>query len=121
MSNHLFSSIKEEKGEVLHCKNINSPLTKLMGYTEECIEEIDWKPPIKHGLNNSKKIIPTLYFKNKSDIQDIDFSRVIKDDIINYKKLTYNQLEYIKKMSNEEKFELIELYNKVLDVIIQSI
>ena len=64
MSNHLFSSIKEEKGEVLHCKNINSPLTKLMGYTEECIEEIDWKPPIKHGLNNSKKIIPTLYFKN---------------------------------------------------------
>lgn len=107
----------EEKGE-LRCKNIDPSLAKLMGIIVEEQSKSDWKPPTKSGLDNSKEIISSTYLKNKNIMDDIDLFGIIKDDILNYKTLSIEQLEYIKNLNNEDKFELIQTYNKILDVTI---
>ena len=108
-------SESESESEGLRCKNMDPALAKLMGIIiESQQEETDWIPPSKSGLDNSKEIISCNYFKNRETLDDIDFFKVIKDDIINYKTLTDRQLHYIKNINNEEKFELIEIYNKLL-------
>ena len=108
----------DEEVNGLHCKNIDPALAKLMGIiieSQKSDEEIDWKPPSKCGLDNSKEIISSSYFQNKDMLDHIDFFKVIKEDIIGYRTLTSRQLDYIKNLNNDEKFELIEIYNKVLD------
>jgi hypothetical protein len=102
------------KSEELQCKNIDPVLAKLMGIIIEEQKITNWEPPKKSGLDNSEEIISSIYFKNKNIITNIDFFQVIKDDIRNYKTLTHNQIEYIKNTTNEEKFELIEIYNKLI-------
>lgn len=102
-----------EENEELHCKNLDPSLAKLMGIIIEEQKEIDWVPPSKSGLDNSKQIIPSIYL-DKHFANNIDYFKIIKDDIINYKTLSNQQLDYIKNMNNEEKFELIQLYNKLL-------
>ena len=88
-----------------------------MGIIIEEQKEIDRKPPLKNGLDNSEKIISSIYLKNKSFINnDIDYFKVIKDDILNHKFLNDKQLEYIKNLNNEDKFELIQIYNKMMNV-----
>jgi hypothetical protein len=113
-------SCYDEEIEELHCKNLDPALAKLMGIQIEEQKTTDWIPPSKSGLDNSKEIIPSNYFKNnnkgfKSDLieDDFDYFQIIKENILNYKPLTQKQLEYIKKQSNEHKFELIELYNSI--------
>jgi hypothetical protein len=81
---------------------------------KEQSEIIDWKPPSKSGLDNSEEIVPSMYFQNKNVVNDINFFNVIKNNIINYKTLSERQLEYIKNLNNEEKYELIEIYNKLI-------
>jgi hypothetical protein len=101
----------------LYCKNINPALAKLMGIIIEEQKEIDWKPPLKNGLDNSEQIISSNHFKDKSFINnDIDYFKVIKDDILNHKFLNDKQLEYIKNLNNQDKFELIQIYNKLINV-----
>jgi hypothetical protein len=109
----------EEDDEEIKCKNLDPVLAKLMGLIIEEQKEIIWKPPMKPGLDNSEKIISSNYCKNSN--LNIDFFKVIKDDIINYKKLTDRQLEYIKNLNNEEKFELIQLYDKMIEVTINNL
>jgi hypothetical protein len=109
----------EEDDEEIKCKNLDPVLAKLMGLIIEEQKEITWKPPMKPGLDNSEKIISSIYLNNSN--YDIDFFKVIKDDIINYKKLTERQLEYIKNLNNEEKFELIQLYDKMIEVTINNL
>jgi len=105
-----------EEDEEIQCKNIDPGLAKLMGIIIEEQRETDWKPPSKSGLENSDKIISSVYFTNKNFIEnDIDYFTVIKDNIINYKPLNEKQLEYIKNVNDEEKFELIQIYNTIMN------
>jgi hypothetical protein len=109
----------EEDDQEIKCKNLDPVLAKLMGIIIEEEKEIVWTPPSKPGLDNSKEIISSNYCKNSN--YDVDFFKVIKDDILNYKKLTDRQLEYIKNLNNEEKFELIQLYDKMIEVTINNL
>jgi hypothetical protein len=109
----------------IKCKNIDPALARLMGILieeqkEEQNTKIDWKPPSKSGLDNSNPIISSNYFYNQPALSYLDFFKIIKDDILQYKKLTDKQLEYIKNLNNQEKFELIEIYNSVLESSIKK-
>jgi hypothetical protein len=117
------SSESDYDEEELQCKNIDPLLAKLMGIIieEQNNNKIEWKPPSKSGLDNSEQIISSIYFKNKNSIEDIDFFKVIKNDILNYKTLTTKQLDYIKNLNNDEKFELIEIYNKLMDTTVKNL
>ena len=106
---------REEEYEELTCKNLDPALAKLMGIIIEEQKESNWKPPSKSGLDNSERIISSNYFTNTNNNFDVDYFKTIKDNIINYKKLTEAQLEYIKKLNNEQKFELIQLYDRIMD------
>ena len=110
---------EEEEEEIigeLRCRNMDPALAKLMGIIIEEQQISDWVPPSKSGLDNSKEIVSSSYFNNKGvSLNDVDFFKVIKDDIINYKTLSDRQLNYIKNLNNEEKFELIKIYNRILD------
>ena len=110
------SEEEEEEIQGLQCKNIDPALAKLMGIIIEKQEVSDWKPPSKSGLDNSSEILSSTYFKNQNIVNDIDFFTVIKDDIINYKTLSTRQLDYIKNLNNQEQFELIQIYNQVLNL-----
>ena len=50
------SEQEEEYGDI-QCKNLDPALAKLMGILIEEQKEIDWKPPLKSGLDNSKEIV----------------------------------------------------------------
>jgi len=121
--NEYDESSESEYGNDLYCKNIDPLLAKLMGIIieEQNNNKIEWKPPSKSGLDNSEQIISSIYFKNKNSIDYIDFFKVIKDDILNYKTLTTKQLDYIKNLNNHEKFELIEIYNKLMDTTVKNL
>jgi hypothetical protein len=109
-------SKNEEKDDVLLCKNIDPNLAKLMGIIIEEQKVIDWKPPEKNGLDNSNEIVSSYHFKNNNGLANLDFFSVIKDTIENFRMLNELQLEYIKNLNNEEKFELIKIYNKIINV-----
>lgn len=68
-----------------------------------------------------KLIIPQYYFNNNdpSKILNINYYDIIKDDIRNYRVLKKNQLEYIKKLPSECKYQLIDIFNDCLRIINQ--
>ena len=111
------SEEEEEENEYdgeLHCKNIDPALAKLMGII---IEEkantnnlCEWVPPTFSGLSNSVEIIPR---KKEKDL----FNQ-IKDDVMSYRTLTPRQLEYIKNMNNDQKYEMIQIYNKTMEQVL---
>jgi len=77
---------------------------------------IDYEPPKEPGLSNSNVIIPSYYNldKNPSKIFNIDYYTIIKDDIKNLRVLNKYQLDYIKKLSHEDKNELFDIFNSCL-------
>lgn len=90
-------------------------LSKEFGLDEVVIDEsLIKEPPKEFGLKNSDIIIPSHYHfdKHPSKILEIDFYEIIKDDIRNFRALNKYQLEYIKEIKDEYKFELIEMLNK---------
>jgi hypothetical protein len=113
------SEQEEEYGDI-QCKNLDPALAKLMGILIEEQKEIDWKPPLKSGLDNSKEIVSSMYLKHNFLSNEIDYFTVIKDDILSYKTLTKQQIEYIKHLNNEDKFEVIQIYNKLIDITMQN-
>jgi len=91
-------------------------LSKQFGLEEIKIDEEkdgSVESPKQFGLSNSEVIIPSYYeiHKHPSKILNIDFFEIIKDDIRNYRPLNNYQLEYIKEIKDEYKYELIELFN----------
>ena len=76
----------------------------------------EYVPPKQHGLSNSEVIIPQYYYDKKdlSKIIDVDYYKIIKDDIRNCRVLKKYQLEYIKKLPSECKDELIDIFNDCL-------
>lgn len=97
----------------LHCKNIDPGLAKLMGIIiEEKVNSQnvgEWIPPTFSGLLNSTEIIPKK--------ENIMFNK-IKEDVLCYKTLSPSQLEYIKNMNNDQKYEMIQIYNKTLEQLL---
>ena len=77
--------------------------------------KIDWEPPKSHGLRNSDAIIPSYYFNkslmhlNSNNLIDLKYLTIVRDDIRNYRKLTQHQVDYICKLDNENKDELLKL------------
>ena len=48
---------------------------------------------------------------------EIDTYFILKDDIVNYRKLNEYQLLYIEHLTEEQKIEIIKLYDKMLNTI----
>lgn len=109
----------DDENEELQCKNLDPALAKLMGIIIEEQKVTDWNPPLKPGLDNSKEIVSSGYLKTNSILKDLDEFKIIKDQIVNFRKLTDKQLDYIKNLNNEQKFELIQIYNKVIDSTVE--
>ena len=95
----------------ISCMNMDPLLAKLMGIIieEQSINSHDtWTPPQHSGLSNSESII-----NNESQTITVEFTQ-IKNKIRNSDKLTKDELEKIKHFSNDEKQQIIELYNNIL-------
>jgi hypothetical protein len=82
-----------------------------------------YAPPKAPGLENSNVIIPSYYnlHNNPSKILSIDYYNIIKDDIRNCRPLNKYQLEYIKDLSHEYKYELINIFNESIIMIDESL
>jgi len=108
---------KDDIDKYMFNKNMNISLKKLFGNIkdediERDISNIDWCPPPFHGLNNSEPILPNYYYMNKTDpLKKINYTKFIKDDIIDLKTLNNHQLEYIRKLPATEMFEIINTYD----------
>jgi len=107
------SDMDDPSAQEIQCKNIDSALAKLLGIiVQEHQPNTDWKPPTHSGLSNSERIIPSAVTFNPSQKENQVF-RKIKDDIVNYKNLSNEQLDYIRNTNEREKFEIIEIYNRL--------
>ena len=65
-----------------------------------------------HVNNEYIFLIQDCFYLMGKKILDIDFYAIIKDDIRNCRVLNKYQLEYIKKLNDESKYELIEIFNQ---------
>jgi len=78
----------------------------------------DWKPPETYGLQNSSIIITEYYInKNTKHCINVDYFKIILDDIRNIRKLNDYQLAFIKTLDNEKKQQLFMELNNLFDVI----
>jgi hypothetical protein len=98
---------------------------------ENYIEEMQIRPPSRHGLHNSEPIIPSYYFKKMRAIScekeveimytNIDYLTIIKDDIRNFRKLNEYQIDYIKHTDDFSKNEIIDEFIKITNAAIDII
>jgi hypothetical protein len=110
----------DDNEHYLSCRNLDPYLAKLTGIVVE-EQKTDWKPPSKSGLDNSEKIMSNFRNSNSCIPATIDYFSEIKNIIVDGKTLTNLQLDYIKTLDDEEKFELIRIYNQVLAIYNQII
>ena len=126
--NDLAKEIKSSKSfesyfrpEELYCKNLCINLKKSLSLSIDDYTisyDNNYIPPDEHGLKNSEPIIQNYYFTNKKKIESIDYYKIIKDDIRNFRKLNDYQMNYIKNnLSENEKNEIFDEFNKVLESI----
>lgn len=98
----------ENDDYVFSCKNIDPSLAKLMNMIIEETPKINnWVPPKHSGLDNSEPII-----RKENSYYDS-----IKRDIKYFRKLDNSQLNYIKNLDNERKFEIIQIYQECLEYV----
>lgn len=94
--------------------NINKKIAIDLGLPlpETNEEIIEYDQPKEYGLSNCNVIIPVYYGLHKSPEKflNIDYFTMIKDDIRNLRPLHQYQMNYIKSLSHEEKYELIEIF-----------
>ncbi len=96
----------------LSCMNMDPALAKLMGIIIEeqsTTSHNTWTPPQHSGLSNSESIITS----SENQFSNAEFIK-IKNKIRNSHKLTKNELDRINQFSNDEKQQIIELYNNIL-------
>ena len=111
---------KEDENYIIKTK-VCKRLSKELGLNEIIFDEnISYKPPKESGLSNSDIIIPSYYqlHKHPSKIFNIDYYEIIKDDIRNIRPLNKYQLEYIKELSDEYKYELINIFNDCIKTFV---
>ena len=111
---------REDNEHHLFCRNLDPHLAKLTGIVIE-EQKTDWKPPSKSGLNNSEKIVSNFSNSNSCIPATIDHFSEIKNTIVDGKTLTNAQIDYIKTVNDEEKFELIRIYNQLIAIYNQII
>jgi len=106
--------------EELHCKNLCSYLSKIVRKSPDILTKEENEEPIdtmnSFWGDSSDNVIPKYYLTNvkEGEMFSIDFFFTIKDSILNLRRLTPYQLEYMKnRASEEEKYEIICLYDKV--------
>ena len=105
------------------CKRMNPQLANEIGVScRHSFVESTGHPlyvaPLTHGLENSPRIIPNYYLTTnmKNGLLTVDYHFTIMDDIRNLRPLNPTQLRYIdENMSDEEKQNVIEEYNKVME------
>ena len=108
---YLSSSSSNDENYIITTK-VCKRLSKEFDLPEIVFEEtIRYDAPIENGLSNSDIIIPSYYklHKHPSKILNIDFYEIIKDDIRKCRILNKYQLEYIKEIQDEYKYELIDV------------
>jgi hypothetical protein len=131
---------------VINTKNLNEPLKKLFisdidtdvstssfSSSENSVncntkmehkdfaphQQSEWTPPNMHGLRNSYPILQRFYIDKMRNGNPIDYFEILKDDIRNNRPLTNSQLEYVKKLHPEEMFQVVEIMNEVIKILIQ--
>ena len=99
-------------------------LASIMGIfiQEQEQEKCDWKPPAHSGLSNSERIIKN---EEKKEIEckatdQNDIFESIKYKIRNFDKLVENEIEHMKTFTNQQKLELIQIYNNIINKIISD-
>ena len=119
----IYDPTSEFNSQKIKCKNIDIRLAGEVGITnyntmDEIGEPEKWVPPEKHGLDNSKRIIPAYYIPsnmNKNNVLRVDYHYMILDDIRNLRSLNEHQLNYINNsLSESEKYKIIEEFNNVI-------
>jgi hypothetical protein len=68
---------------------------------------------------NADAIIPSYYqlHKDPTKLFTINFFEIIKDDIRNLRHLNSYQMKYIKNLSHDHKYELIQLFNECINTV----
>jgi hypothetical protein len=95
-------------------------LSKELQLPEFVFDDIgEYNPPKEHGLHNSDVIIPEYYHldRHPSQIIDLDYLRIIKDDIRNLRILNETELDYIKNLDHDQKNELFMIFNECVKFI----
>jgi hypothetical protein len=113
-------TIKDDTIKNDSIKDTNIKINYNQLYNIETNNDNKWEPPKTYGLKNSSPIIPSYYNLHQTPykITNLDYYRIILDDIKNLRPLNKYQLEYIKyNLSDNEKNEIIEQYNKCLKFI----
>lgn len=111
----------------IKCKNIGPSLAKIMSIIIKEEPKTYWKLRKNNNLDNSKETIQPCYFTSKNNSKNvnnysnnINYFQTIKNDIINLKTLSQDQLEYIKRLNKDENYEIIQIYNTVLEFMIKT-
>jgi hypothetical protein len=118
---------EDEEDNYTFTTAVNKSLSEVLGITIESIidqnnkneHKIVWDIPKEYGLQNSNYIIPSYYQfrRNQNNLLEIEYYDMIKDDITNYRKLNEYQLRYIKEMNDEQKNEIIALFNECIGAV----
>jgi hypothetical protein len=104
----------------LYCKNVCPYISKIVRKSSNISSNGESEEPIdtmnSFWGDSSDNVIPKYYLTNVKEgkLLFIDFFFTIKDSILNLRRLTLYQLEYMKnRASDEEKYEIICLYDKI--------
>jgi len=122
MSNDTDESYQDESYQ-FHA-NVSPNLARAINAPEfeyKCPDTTLWDTPENPGLDNCNVIIPSYYIKSYNTSVNIDYFTIIKDDIKNCRPLNAYQIEYTKQLSHEEKNEIIEIFNKCMSILVESI
>ena len=120
------SDTEDNSNDEIKCTNMDPALARIMGIfiQEQTQEKSDWKPPLHSGLSNSERIIKNEEKKDDTvecKIQDKnDIFESIKYKIRNFDKLLQNEIDHMKTFSNQQKLELIRVYNNIINNIIND-
>jgi hypothetical protein len=103
-----YNSLLEQSTELVDCSS------KLLG-------DIPSKYIVtEYDSDDDVKLIKTLtqkYTNNTNKIRTIDFM-LMKDAIRNYRELSKEQIDNIEKLDENQKIEIIKLYNTMFSIII---
>jgi hypothetical protein len=107
--------------------NILPHVAEEVYHPKNSFEEINYfyNVPNTHGIDNSEQIIPKYYItdktSNREELLNFDFYFTIIDSIRNMRILSKYQMLYIEKLDNEKCKEIIQEFNKAMEVITEYV
>jgi hypothetical protein len=78
---------------------------------------VEIKNIIKNIIKNHSNEIYKKFFKRSGISLEISPFVIMKDDIRNYRRLNSFQISYIEKLTEEEKIEIIKIYDTIISDI----